>query len=210
MIALDDIHETSGAASVPFEAQRLAAADHETVEDALLRAARMAPATPPRDLWRSEERGAELLTRREALDLARRVAAEEPHLRGFLRWLDGKAEALVRGRGWAWRFRAATGEMEYLAPGGGAWVGLHRAAALCRAEVLREEREAIEAAAALAASMACAEGPVLVCEGYDQRQGEEEAVQSSPSDDVAQVPDEGCDSVHALSVAPPVGEGMCR
>lgn len=180
-----------GAASVPFEAQRLAAADPEKAEDAFLLAARFEAASPPRDLWRHEETGAAPLRRHEALDLARRIAREEPSLRGYVRWVDGQSEALVRGRGWAWRFREATGETEYRAPGGAEWVNLRLAALACRAEVLAEERARAEAAKAAGPS-----GPVLVRDGYDQREGE--------GDDGAQppAPDDECDSVHAAGVAP--------
>lgn len=200
MIAPDlDVFEECGAAAVPFEAQRLAAADHETAEDALLLAARFVAATPPRDLWRHPEGGPKPMRRHDALELARRIAGEEQHLLGFVRWVDGKAEALVRGRGWAWRHRGARGQAQYLPPGGREWVPLHRAAEVCRAEVLREEREALEAAAARAAH----EGPRVVRGDYDQRQ-------QRGDDDVAQppAPDEGCDSVHAPFVAPPAAGGM--
>lgn len=189
-----DFFADIGAAPVPFAAQRLAAADHEHVEDAFLLAARFESTSPARDLWRHEETGAAPLTRHEAIDLARRIAEEEPSLLGFVRWLDGKSEALVRGRGWAWRFRVMTGETEYLAPGSTEWVGLRRAALACRAEVLAEE---------LALSgPARADGPALVRDGYDQRQAE--------GDDGAQVfaPGEGV-SVHAACVAPELPGGMC-
>lgn len=140
----------------PLPARVTLATSWEDLAAALLLAAGYARSSPAGDLWLDPETRRIESTHR-ALDRARRLAASRPLLEGFGRALTAHEAAQARAAGW-------------VEEQGGRWsrdaelpVSLVTAAALARADALREERHGDVAD----------EGPRVVREGYDQREGDE-------------------------------------
>ncbi len=201
----------------PFEAQLRCARLYQDVAETLLVATGRTPHSPAGDLWHDPLTG-HVEPAHRLVPQARSEARFSPILQGFERFLSGCEEAIVRGRGWRLvalpqppavpveGMRPATttpSRVERWQLGDGMLCTLSHAAAICRAEVLREERERIADAP---------RGVAVVRDGYDQRQSEgSDDAQVSPADDVQRSPgDEVFEAgVHGGDVAPSGAEVMC-
>jgi len=204
----------------PFEAQLRCARLYQDVAETLLVATGRRPHSPAGDLWHDPLTG-HVEPAHRLVPQARSEAKFSPILQGFERFLSGCEEAQVRGRGWtlvelprpslAPTADGARGPTAITAPREQCWQcgvngalrTLSHAAAICRAEVLREERERTGDAFV---------GVAVLRDGYDQREGQgSDDAQVSPADDVQRSPDDDVEvgALHAGSVAPHDDGGMC-
>lgn len=166
--------------------------------------------SPAGDLWQSPACGAPQPLSRLVHEIRRALRAGGPKRRGFELALVAAERALVGASGWA--LVSDFDDVERYASPDGEVMPLARAAAVCRAAVLREERLALGVEVT-------ADGPALVRDGYDQRQAEGcDEVQRAPVDDGgvwagddcegAPAPDDGL-SVHGACVTPSFEGGEC-